>query len=63
MQTVKIIYFNYYFQIIYYNNCGILKFLTENEDIFESFFENCSQKLYDSIEFLYELNIVLKGIH
>ena len=49
--------------MIYYNNFEILKFLTENEDLIEKFFENCLVNLYDSIEFLSELNTVLKTMH
>ena len=49
--------------MIYYNNFEILKFLTENEDLIANFFENCLSNLYDSIDFLYEVNTVLKTIH
>lgn len=49
--------------MIYYNNFEILKFLTENEDLIATFFENSLSNLFDSIDFLYELNTILKTIH
>jgi len=49
--------------MIYYNNFEILKYLTENEDIFQSFFDQFLSNAYDSIDFLYELNSILKTIH
>jgi len=49
--------------MIYYNNFEILKYLIENEDIFQSFFDQFLSNVYDSIEFLYELNSILKTIH